>query len=423
MAYNEDAVKAKLAALNETQEAIVTVAQWIMFHRRYAERTAQIWNQRITESPPPKRLNLIYLANEVVQQSKARKKIEFVAAFQPIIAEATAAAYKGASLDIQQKVRRVVDVWRQRQIFDPACQQDIENRINEIDRARGGTRKGGLGGSLFASSASSAPPEYQALITMQAALTKAEALSRPASEGAQAEWEKFNADSSYATATLPGKAGKLGGLLKILANAEGAVAETLKARKSLVEGLEKLLAKNKADLALEEQQLRDINSRKVDAESKKQEVEASILQGLVPLTNNGTSGSPDQDPPRPDAEPLTPPPVESITPVGSPKGLVSTKGADIIPEIPHNSEAEPVAPPFESLSQTAVLMDGPGNMNMTATGSNGALPGLAIHPREASPMESAPKRRKMSKSAEVQDEFADFQDGSGIDADVEAMLG
>ncbi len=33
MAYNDDAVKAKLSALNETQESIVTVAQWVMFHR------------------------------------------------------------------------------------------------------------------------------------------------------------------------------------------------------------------------------------------------------------------------------------------------------------------------------------------------------------------------------------------------------
>jgi regulator of Ty1 transposition protein 103 len=36
MAYSDDAVKAKLAALSETQDSIVTVAQWIMFHR-YAD--------------------------------------------------------------------------------------------------------------------------------------------------------------------------------------------------------------------------------------------------------------------------------------------------------------------------------------------------------------------------------------------------
>lgn len=33
MAYTDDTVLAKLSALNETQEGIVTVAQWIMFHR------------------------------------------------------------------------------------------------------------------------------------------------------------------------------------------------------------------------------------------------------------------------------------------------------------------------------------------------------------------------------------------------------
>lgn len=63
MAFTDDAVRSKLSALNETQEAIVTVAQWIMFHRRHAERTAQIWMQRLKESVPSKKLNLIYLAN------------------------------------------------------------------------------------------------------------------------------------------------------------------------------------------------------------------------------------------------------------------------------------------------------------------------------------------------------------------------
>jgi hypothetical protein len=33
MAYTDETVLAKLSALNETQESIVTVAQWVMFHR------------------------------------------------------------------------------------------------------------------------------------------------------------------------------------------------------------------------------------------------------------------------------------------------------------------------------------------------------------------------------------------------------
>lgn len=67
---------------------------------------------------------------EVIQQSKSRKKDDFLIAFSPIIADATAVAYKGASNDVQQKIRRVVEVWKSRTIFDPAVQESIESRID-----------------------------------------------------------------------------------------------------------------------------------------------------------------------------------------------------------------------------------------------------------------------------------------------------
>lgn len=84
MAYADDAVRAKLSALNETQDSIVSVAQWIIFHRsvrfaptypiaveltfaarRHADRTAELWLERLKDSNPGKKLNLIYLANGI----------------------------------------------------------------------------------------------------------------------------------------------------------------------------------------------------------------------------------------------------------------------------------------------------------------------------------------------------------------------
>jgi regulator of Ty1 transposition protein 103 len=63
MAYNDDAVLARLSALNESHDSIATAAQWIMFHRRHADRTVQLWMQRLKDSSSTKRLMLIYLAN------------------------------------------------------------------------------------------------------------------------------------------------------------------------------------------------------------------------------------------------------------------------------------------------------------------------------------------------------------------------
>ena len=217
------------------------------------------------------------------------------------------------------------------------------------------------------------------------------------------------------------QAGTLGGLLKTLSNAEGAVAETLKARKTLIDGLEKILAQNREDYTKEGNQLRELNTRKVDVEAKKRAVEENIMAGFAQMASNG-GGTPDHDPPRPDAEPLTPPPVESITPIGTPKGeYVTTTGADVIAERPAHPDGANSAPAFDALPQGAILMNGPGEVNATFANSSGSLPGLS---RQASPMESGLNKRRKMSNADVGDEFAGFAEGVlGVDADVEAMLG
>lgn len=67
---------------------------------------------------------------EVVQQSKQRRKDDFLIAFSPVIAEATATAYKGATNEIQQKLKRVVQVWRERNVFEQPIQEAIEARMD-----------------------------------------------------------------------------------------------------------------------------------------------------------------------------------------------------------------------------------------------------------------------------------------------------
>ncbi|KAF2104589.1 DUF618-domain-containing protein [Rhizodiscina lignyota] len=433
MAYTDDAVKAKLSSLNETQEGIVTVAQWIMFHRRYADRTAQLWMQRLKDSNASKRLNLIYLANEVIQQSKARKKDEFVRAFSPIIAESTAVAYKGSPAEVQQKLRRVIEVWRSRQIFDTSVQDGIEARADELDKNRTSGRKPALGGSLFSSSTGSAPPEIQPLVTLQTNLTKAEITQTPAITNANSEYEKL-INSTNPVPTPPVHAARLSGLLKSLSNAEGAVAESIKTRQALIEGLEGLIKTNQEALAKDEAQKAELTKRKIQIETKKREVEDAIMRGL--------SSEPQQDlapePPRPEVEGLTPPPVESLTPTGTPPPMpayVSTTGADVIEEQPPTHE-ETFPPTDAPLPQDPRLFARSASSGAVAAAeaANAAVPVLS-YTRSAEAMNGngngvhvedprrAVKRRKTSGTEE--DDFARFlgEEGTdGIDEDVAEML-
>ena len=74
----------------------------------------------------------MYLANDVVQQSRSRKKDEFPRTFAGVIAEAMEIAYRGSTNDVQAKIRRVFNVWRERSVFEPVILGEIDRRLDGI---------------------------------------------------------------------------------------------------------------------------------------------------------------------------------------------------------------------------------------------------------------------------------------------------
>ncbi|KAI3297389.1 hypothetical protein DTO002I6_3141 [Penicillium roqueforti] len=412
MAFTDDAVKAKLSALNDTQESIVTVAQWVMFHRRHAERTGHIWLQKIRDSPPPKRLNLIYLANEVAQQSKVRGKNDFLIALSPIIVDATSAAYKGSSNEYQQRIRRVVEVWRQRNVFDGVILDAVEARIDELDKARPTNKKQTLGGSFFKDTSSgSSPSELQPLNPLQVALNKAVINSHNSATTATSEFDKLH-DPKTPKATLPVHAARLSSLLKTLANAENSLSEVIKSRRALIDGLEKILQTNRAELSKEEAISAELSQKKASADTKKREVEDAIMRGLPSeesSTNPGEYNGHDDAPARPTVEALTPPPVEAITPVGSPQ-----PGKQQLRRGPFTEEADDDVSEWNP-TNTA-------NMQQSGNGTAVSDQPTTISPNHGNDFDVAAdvhaKRRKISHGEE---DYAAFAAGD-LDSDVADLL-
>ncbi|KAI6093073.1 DUF618-domain-containing protein [Hypoxylon rubiginosum] len=386
MAYTDDAVLSKLSALSETSDSIVSVGQWIMFHRRHADRTVQLWLQRLKDSTSHKRLNLIYLANEVAQQTKARRRDDFVVAFSPIMAEAVATAYKGASMDIQQRIQRVVDVWRDRNVFEEPILEAMYARIQEINQVRG-TAKAGLGGSIFGSSAS-VPAELAPLVTPQQNVTKLLLGTKNTVNAANQEYDKLLGPDSTAP-SAPVYAARLSGLLKNLAQAEGAVDQCVKARRELVTALQKALDTNRNALISEEDQLETFVQRRMEVEEKKTEVERAIMAGLPDdepyMSSNGFSGQPVPEPDRPEVEALTPPPAEQ--------------------DIPEQDD---------SLSNTEQHL----SAGVAQEATLDAHPGLAAAYKAVLTTTNGSKKRKLDDG----NDFPDLGEDDGIDSDVAETL-
>ncbi|KAI2602435.1 DUF618-domain-containing protein [Hypoxylon sp. NC1633] len=390
MSYTDDSVLAKLSALSEASDSIVSVAQWIMFHRRHADRTVQLWLQRLKDSPSSKRLNLIYLANEVAQQTKARHREDFVVAFSPIIAEAVATAYKGAPTDVQQRILRVVEVWRDRGVFEKPILDAVDTRVHEINLTRG-TAKTGLSGSIFGSP--SIPAELAPLTTPQQTVMKLLLGMKSASNAANQEYNKLLGPDSTAP-PAPVYAARLSGLLRNLAQAEGAVEKCVNARRELVNALQKVLDTNRDALLSEEDQLETFVRRRMEVEDKKTEVERAIMAGLPDdepyLSRNDPHGQSAPELDRPEVEELTPPPME--------------------PEVPDQSG------PAEQLSSL--------NVTDEATTPESHAQDIDMHSGLGAPYRSMPTAVNGSKKRKLDDDndFPDFGEDDGIDADVAEML-
>jgi regulator of Ty1 transposition protein 103 len=251
----------------------------------------------------------------------------------------------------------VVEVWRQRGVFEVPIQEAIEARVDgnlpfslpsfhmkciktnwipELDKNRSSGKKPLLGGSLFSSG--SVPPELQPIIPLQVAVSKGAVTSGAAVNTANAEFDKMN-DPGTPTPSAPVHAARLSQLLKSLANAESSVAEIIKSRQALMEGLEKMLESNRIALARDTTLLTQMGEKKSETETRKRDVEDAIMRGLSAedssAGNNAEGGQLDDEPARPNVEALTPPPVESLTPVGSPGQDQQSEANNTLAPQPH----------------------------------------------------------------------------------------
>lgn len=253
------------------------------------------------------------------------------------------------------------------------------------------------------------------MVPLQIAVSKALASANSATSAADIEYEKHS-DPRKANPKPPVHAARLSALLKSLANAEGAVSESIKARQALIGGLEKILETNRIAIAAEEKQLNEYTFRKSIVGAKKLEVEEGIMNGLsaepspvgshtpafepkASVNGKGTHevhNTTPAEPQPPKIEELTPPPIESLTPIGS-------------PPLPARADPNTLAEPQPNFTEAAISSPPP-QMN-TPAGAD-LLSSLAIAPvRHYAGIHGGggpPKKRKLEP------DFSDF--GGGEDA-------
>ncbi|KAK7358935.1 hypothetical protein VNO77_00876 [Canavalia gladiata] len=123
--FSEQILADKLSKLNGTQQCIETLSHWCIFHRSKAELVVGTWNTQFHKSEKAQRVPLLYLANDILQNSK-RKGNEFVTEFWKILPAALKDVLEKGGDQEKHVVSRLVEIWEERKVFES---QNLKNVI------------------------------------------------------------------------------------------------------------------------------------------------------------------------------------------------------------------------------------------------------------------------------------------------------
>ncbi|GFN74349.1 regulation of nuclear pre-mRNA domain-containing protein 1b [Plakobranchus ocellatus] len=115
--FSDSNLVKKFAELNTTQQSIQTLSLWLIHHRKHSKTIIQVWYRELEKAKPSKRLTFIYLANDVIQNSK-KKGPEFSKDFAHILPDAFSQAAKDADDKMKASLGRVINIWRERGVYD-----------------------------------------------------------------------------------------------------------------------------------------------------------------------------------------------------------------------------------------------------------------------------------------------------------------
>ncbi|KAJ4974952.1 hypothetical protein NE237_008126 [Protea cynaroides] len=120
--FNGQILVEKLAKLNNSQQSIETLSHWCIFHRKKAKLVVETWDRQFHCSPQEQRVSFLYLANDILQNSR-RKGSEFVGEFWKVLPDALTDVIENGDEFGTFAALRLIDIWEERKSF--GCQGQI----------------------------------------------------------------------------------------------------------------------------------------------------------------------------------------------------------------------------------------------------------------------------------------------------------
>lgn len=137
--FNPQILVEKLAKLNSTQQSIETLSHWCIFHMNKARQVVETWDRQFHCSPREQRLAFLYLANDILQNSR-RKGSEFVGEFWKVLPDALRNVIESGDEFGRKASIRLINIWDERKVFGSRgilLKEEVAGRLMENGNRNG----------------------------------------------------------------------------------------------------------------------------------------------------------------------------------------------------------------------------------------------------------------------------------------------
>uniref|UniRef100_A0A3P9NFW4 Regulation of nuclear pre-mRNA domain-containing protein 1A n=1 Tax=Poecilia reticulata TaxID=8081 RepID=A0A3P9NFW4_POERE len=116
-AFSEAALEKKLSELSNSQQSVQTLSLWLIHHRKHSKTIVTVWFNELKKGKVSRKLTFLYLANDVIQNSK-RKGPEFTQDFAPVIVDAFKHVNRDGEEGCKKQLGRVLSIWQERAVYE-----------------------------------------------------------------------------------------------------------------------------------------------------------------------------------------------------------------------------------------------------------------------------------------------------------------
>lgn len=125
----ESTLNKKFQSITNTMDSIQGLSTWCIDNKKYHSLIVRHWMKCLKKSDAPHRLNLIYLANDVIQNCKRKNAIVYRTAFAEVLHDAFVLVNSEGNSKVIKAVERILSIWEERGVYSGTLITELRSSL------------------------------------------------------------------------------------------------------------------------------------------------------------------------------------------------------------------------------------------------------------------------------------------------------